>query len=418
MTEISTGGAKLPEINAGYIPLIDSAVLLAAKELGLDTKYGFRLNLHKEVSWANIRDKVNVGLYDCAHMLAPMPIAASLGVGHVREPIIAPFALNLSGNAITVSRELFSHMMDMDPENAPAGGMRSALAIARVVEERKAKGQEPLTLGTVFPFSCHQYELCYWLASAGVDPMADVRLVVIPPPLIAASLKAGHIHGFCAGAPWPSLSVEEGDGIIVATKTELWRRSPEKVLGVRLAWVERNQELHTQLLRALSTAAQWLDEDANRIEAAKILSSATYLDLPVEILERSLLGEILRDKDTAPDEKDDFLVFYRDNANFPWRSHALWLLSQMVRWGQLNKPFDLRQAADVIYRPDIYRAALRDTGITMPISDVKVEGRATEDDRSFYGGEVFDPANVVGYIQSAEIKEKNIDLSAFAALNE
>jgi len=234
------GSGALAEIHAGYIPLVDCGALVAARELGFDRRHGIDLRLHREVSWANIRDKVNVGVLDCAHMLAPMPIASSLGIGHVREPVIAPMALGLNGNAITVSRSLFTHMADIDGENARAGGMAAASALAKVVAERRKKGAEPLTLGMVYPFSCHNYELRYWLAAAGIDPDVDLRLVVIPPPLMAASLRAGQIHGFCVGEPWNSLAVEQGIGRIVATKTELWRNSPEKVLGMRLSWAEAN----------------------------------------------------------------------------------------------------------------------------------------------------------------------------------
>lgn len=411
----------LPEINVGYIPLIDSAVLIAARVLGEDEKHGFRLNLHKEVSWANIRDKVNVGVYDSAHMLAPMPIAATLGLGHAKEPIIAPFVLSQNGNAICVSNELFAHMVDVDPQNASAGGMAAAKAVAKVVKERQQKNHAPLTFGTVFPFSCHTYELSNWLAYAGVNPVQDIRMIVIPPSLIAESLKAGHIHGFCAGAPWPSVSVIEDSGRIVATNTELWRGSPEKVLGVRQAWVESNPELHANVLRALYVSAKWLDDPQNRAEAAAILARPEYLDLPVEILERPLLGKIQRNKDGAARDEEDFVVFHKDHANFPWRSHALWFLTQMVRWGQLTEPFDLRQAADIIYRPDIYRTALRDIGVSFPLHDLKPEGIDLEAGQAakpaFFGDNTFNPSDLMNYMNSWDISAPSVDIDALGKLN-
>ena len=246
---------KAHEVHAGFMPLIDCAPLVIAKELGFDRQHGFSLVLHREVSWANIRDKVDVGAFDCAHMLAPMPIAATLGLGRATEPIIAPMALSLNGNAITVSPPLYADMLDADTPATLAGGMDAARAVAAVVRRREAAGRAPLTFGMVFPFSCHNYDLRYWLAAAGIDPDNDVNLVVIPPPLLAASLKDGRIDGFCVGQPWNSVAVAAGTGIIVATKSELWAMSPEKVLGVRETWAARNADLVANMVRAL-TAGQ------------------------------------------------------------------------------------------------------------------------------------------------------------------
>lgn len=186
-------------VHAGFIPLLDCAPLVIAKERGFDREQGVTLHLHREVSWANIRDKLDLGAFDCAHMLAPMPIAATLGLGRATEPVIAPMSLSLNGNAITVSQALFAEMQAADPASMRDGGMATAGALAQVVRKRCADGREPLTLGMVYPFSCHNYDLRFWLASAGIDPDNDVNIVVIPPPLLAESLKAGRVDGFCVG---------------------------------------------------------------------------------------------------------------------------------------------------------------------------------------------------------------------------
>src|SRR5680860_337150 len=177
-------------VQAGFIPLLDCAPLAIARERGFDERFGFSLQLHREVSWANIRDKLDVGVFDCAHMLAPIPIAATLGLGRAAEPVIAPMALSLNGNAITVSQGLYEEMRAADEAAVRAGGMAAARALAHVVRRRAEAGREPLTLGMVYPFSCHNYDLRFWLAAAGVDPDNDVNLIVVPPPLLAESLKA------------------------------------------------------------------------------------------------------------------------------------------------------------------------------------------------------------------------------------
>jgi NitT/TauT family transport system ATP-binding protein/nitrate/nitrite transport system substrate-binding protein len=413
-----------PEVHAGFIPLTDCAPLVIAKELGFDRQFGFSLTLHREVSWANIRDKVDVGILDCAHMLAPMPIAATLGLGRATEPVIAPMALSLNGNAITVSLSLYADMLDADTPATLAGGMDAARAVAAVARRREAAGRAPLTFGVVFPFSCHNYDLRYWLAAAGVDPDNDVNLVVIPPPLLASSLKDGRVDGFCVGQPWNSVSVAEGNGIIVATKGELWAMSPEKVLGVRETWAKRHPELVGKIVRALTTAAQWLDEPENREEAAHILARREYVGVDEETLARPLTGVLKRGSSLTDMIDPDLVVFYRNNANFPWRSHAVWMMTQMIRWGQVREPFRLKALAERVYRPDLYRAAVAELGFSVPASDYRIEGSeraATARDASrsanFFAGDEFDAGAAIPYLRRLEIRAAGADIDALAALN-
>ena len=366
----------LPALHAGFIPLCDCAPLVIAREQGFDKEFGFSLRLHREVSWANIRDKTEHGIFDCAHMLAPMPIASTLGVGRAAVPMIAPMALNLNGNAITVSKALFAEMRTADPANASAGGMAAAHALAGVIRKRERAGQAPLTLGMVHPFSCHNYDLRYWLAAAGIDPDSDVRLVVIPPSLIADSLKDGQVDGFCVGAPWGSVAVEMGYGRIVATKLELWANSPEKVLGVRRDWADANMPLLLSAIKALLRASAWLEEEANHGEAAEILARPHYIGVPAPVLRRVLSGNLMRERGAQADNAPDFLVFHRYAANFPWVSHGIWLMTQMARWGQIGALPDMDSVAAAIFRADIYREAASALGMNTPLADVKAEGKA------------------------------------------
>ena len=417
-TADSKGGGTKREVHSGFIPLVDCAPLVIAAELGFDRKHDFSLVLHREVSWANIRDKVDVGAFDCAHMLAPMPIAAQLGLGRAAEPVIAPMALSLNGNAVTVSVPLYDDMLRASDTATRSGGMAAAAAVADVVRTRQAEGRAPLTFGMVYPFSCHNYDLRYWLAGAGVDPDNDVNLVVVPPPLIAESLKAGRIDGFCVGQPWNSVAVEEGNGVIVATKSELWTRSPEKVLGVRETWAQRNPDLLQDLVRALVAAGRWLDEPANRIEAARILSRPEYVGVPEEILLRPLTGALVRGGKQADIADPDLVVFHRGFASFPWRSHAIWLMTQMIRWGQIREPFNLRTLAEQVYRTDLYRDAVTGLDIAVPQSDSKREGPEDGDSMpAFFGEATFDPDAALAYLRRLEIRNSAIDLEAFIALN-
>jgi ABC-type nitrate/sulfonate/bicarbonate transport system substrate-binding protein len=403
-TSDSADRGDRPIIHAGFIPLTDSAPLIIAKHLGFDEEFGFALRLHREVSWANIRDKTERGIFDCAHMLAPMPIAATLGLGRAPVAMIAPMALNLNGNAITVSNDLFAAMEAADPVAARGGGMAAATALAKVVRARQAKGAPPLTLGMVYPFSCHNYDLRYWLAAAGIHPDNDVTLAVIPPPLIAEGLAAGHVDGYCVGAPWGAVSVANGGGHIVATKQELWANSPEKVLGARLDWAERNPALLQALIMALLNAAQWLDRPENRDEAVRILSLPEHIGVDAALIRRALAGSLIRHPVGEPGDDADFIVFHRHAANFPWVSHAMWLLTQMLRWGQIAGPLDIAAIAGQVYRPDLYRQAAQALGLSVPTEDMKIE-------RRLFGDDHFDPALAGAYLDGFAIRSQ---LAAFA----
>ncbi|MFA5952657.1 MAG: CmpA/NrtA family ABC transporter substrate-binding protein [Hyphomicrobium sp.] len=403
---------SLPEVHAGFIPLLDCAPFVIARELGFDVAHGLSLKLHREVSWANIRDKLDLGVFDCAHMLAPMPIAATLGLGRATEPIIVPMALSLNGNAITVSLGLHEEMRLADAAATAAGGTRAAHALAAVVRARQREGREPLTLGMVYPFSAHNYDLRYWLAGGGVDPDNDVNLIVVPPPLIVQSLASGRVDGFCVGEPWNSLAVHEGLGAIIATKSELWARSPEKVVGVREGWAKRNPVLLERLIRALVTAATWLVDPDNRRKAAGILARPEYVGVASEILMRPLSGDMRLGLERDA-HLDEMVLFQRGDATFPWRSHAIWFLTQMIRWGHVREPFNIAEIAERVYRPDLYRKAVASLGIVTPEADFKREGS-----QAFFGSEEFDPAAPLAYLARLEIRAPAAELDKFAMLND
>lgn len=406
-SEVSSGEQAV--IRAGFIPLLDCAILIAAEELGFAAREGIRLELIRETSWANIRDRVAIRHFDVAHMLAPLPIAASLGIGHLTVPMVVPMALNLGGNAVTVSTTLWQAMQDAGATAAGDPAVNGP-ALARVVAARRQAGRDPLTFGMVFPFSCHNYELRYWLAACGIHPDRDVRLVVIPPPFMVDALAAGQIDGFCVGDPWNSLAVEAGVGAIATTKAALWHNSPEKVLGMRADWAERHPERVNALLRALHRASLWCDNPANHGDLAAMLAGPRYLDRPREVLLRGLTGHLamMQGLETPV---PDFLVYAAKAATFPWTSHALWLYSQMVRWGQTAHSAVAVEIARRTYRPDLYRAALRDLDVAMPSANAKVEGALAEarpvasstgklvlGPDGFFDGASFDPALLDEYI--------------------
>jgi len=371
----------------GFIPLLDCASLVVAAERGFAAEEGLDLRLVRETSWANIRDRVIVGHFDAAHMLAPMAIASTLGIGHITMPLIAPFSLGLGGNAITVSATLWE---EMTRQGAASGSFTpgQGAALKRVIAARELARREPLTFGMVYPFSCHNFELRYWLAAAGIDPDRDVRLAVIPPPFLVDALRTGQIDGFCVGEPWNSVAVDAGVGAIVTPTTALWPLSPEKVLGCRAEWAERYPEQLAGLLRALYRAAAWTEAVENHAEVAKLLAEPRYVGASAGLLHRALSGRLALQPGADPTSLADFFVPSGHHATFPWASHALWIYAQMVRWGQVEPSPERELAARKTYRPDLYRAALGSVDPDIPSTDLKAE--------RFFDGRVFDPEDPRG----------------------
>lgn len=380
----------------GFIPLLDCAPLAAAAEKGFAAEEGLELTLLRETSWANIRDRLLVGHFDAAHLLGPMAVASTLGVGHIRSPIAAPCSLGLGGNAITASLDLWRAMLDAGAAVGASPAVQGA-ALRSVVAQRAKRAGEPLTFAMVYPFSCHNYELRYWLAASGVAPDYDVRLVVMPPPLLVDALREGQIDGFCAGDPWNSLAVSVGVGAIVAPTTAIWRFSPEKVLGCRLEWLERRPERAMALVRALHRAAWWCEREEHHAELARLLAQPRYVGAPAEILLQGLANQLRLTPDQQPMSSPDFYMPARCAAGFPWRSHALWFYSQMVRWRQIRFSSAHLSAVQAAYRPDVYRAALQPLGADLPDVDMKVEGGA-DSGGGFFDQQLFDPAQFERYL--------------------
>ena len=362
------------QLRIGFIPLSDCVPLAVAKEHGLFAAQGLEVELVREPSWANIRDKVMLGALDGAQMLAAMPIAATLGLRGVRKPMLTAFSLGLNGNAITVSRALHRRLAERDPD-ALAVRPVTAAALRGVIEADRRAGRPPMTFAVVYPFSSHAYELRYWMAAAGIDPRRDVRIVVIPPPQMVARLRAGEIDGYCVGEPWNTRAVKGGLGHVLVTSHQIWNHKPEKVLGVTEEWAERHPNTHRALLMALLEAARWLDGSmAHREQAAELLVRGGYVNAPLEDVRLALTDRVQYGPESSPQSHPDFNVFHRFAANFPWRSHAVWFLTQMYRWGQIDRAVDIGLAAARSYRPDIYREAARSSGVAAPVIDAKPEG--------------------------------------------
>lgn len=366
------------ELKLGFIKLTDMAPLAIAYEKGYFEDEGLYVTLEAQANWKVLLDRVIDGQLDGAHMLAGQPLGATIGFG-TQSDIITAFSMDLNGNGITVSNDIWKQMrpyIKSGKDGKPVHPIK-ADSLKPVVDQFRKEGK-PFNMGMVFPVSTHNYELRYWLAAGGIHPGyyaphkgdnsgqidADVLLSVTPPPQMPATMEAGTIYGYCVGEPWNQQAVFKNIGVPVITDYEIWKNNPEKVFGVSKAWAEKYPNTHKRLVKALIRAAHWLDADnnANRSEAVKILSKSQYVGADYDVIANSMTGTFeyeKGDKRSVP----DFNVFFRYNATYPYYSDAIWYLTQMRRWGQISDPktddWFIRTAKDV-YRPDIYAEAAKD----------------------------------------------------------
>ncbi len=361
------------ELKFGFIKLTDMAPLAVAKELGYFEDEGLYVTLEAQANWKVLLDRVITGELDGAHMLAGQPLAATIGFG-TKAHIITPFSMDLNGNGITVSNEIWAMMKPHIPKMADGRPKHpiKADALKKVVDQFQAEGK-PFKMGMVFPVSTHNYELRYWLASGGIHPgfysptdvsgtiQADALLSVTPPPQMPATLEAGTIHGYCVGEPWNQQAVFKGIGVPVITDYEIWKNNPEKVFGITKEFADKHPNTTMALTKALIRAAIWLDENdnANRMKAVEMLAKAEYVGADKEVIANSMTGTFEYEKgDKRP--VPDFNVFFRYFATYPFYSDAIWYLTQMRRWGQIAEPKTdewFIETAKKVYRPDIYMKA-------------------------------------------------------------
>ena len=396
-------------LTIGFLPLVDACLPILAHEHGFAADEGVALTFVRDVSWATVLDRLLYGHTDGAHMLAPLTIATTLGLGRPAQPLAAPFVLGLNGNAITLSKPLAAMVASPGEYGDPAAvGAR----LREAAMAAKAQGRR-LRFGVVHRFSSHNYKLRYWLAACGIRPDHDVEIVTIAPPFVPDALASGEIDGSCVGEPWSSVCVERDVGTIVLASAQIWRRGVEKVLAVREPVPADKAEAFAALIRAMRRAGRHFIDPANFAENARILASPPYLDANPALVLRAISDRLVLAHGAAPVHLPDLMFQHSEAANFPWMSQAAWLYSQMARWG--HTAFDPADAARAmrVFRPDIYRAALIDTGDDLPNASSKVEGSVTQmtqvgaqqgtltlSANRFFDGLTFDPDQIEAYLAS------------------
>nr|WP_211483611.1 ABC transporter substrate-binding protein [Pontixanthobacter rizhaonensis] len=392
----------------GFLPLVDACLPILAKEHGFAEEEGVDVSFIRDASWATVLDRLLYGHSDAAHLVAPLAIATTLGRGRPAQPISVPFLLGLNGNAITLRPELSATVGTRGQMGAPAAvgeRLRKEAVLA-------AKSGRKLRFGVVHRYSSHNYILRYWLAACGIKPDQDVEIVTVAPPFVVDALGNGALDGVCVGEPYNSYAVDRGLGDIVLTTSQIWRRGVEKVLALREPVMVEKQGAVEALIRAMRKAGAHFIDPANWEENAHILARADYLDGDPKPIQRALSDRLVLSQGQPPEVFSDFMFQHSEAANFPWISQARWLYSQMLRWDSMEYDPSEAEAATRVFRPDIYRSAIRGTGDDLPAANAKVEGSVqaplgvgaeegsiTLKNNVFFDGRAFDPDELETYVQ-------------------
>ncbi|VVM69410.1 CmpA/NrtA family ABC transporter substrate-binding protein [Pseudomonas fluorescens] len=377
-------GSDAPEktdINLGFMALSDCASVVVAATQGFAQPYGLTLNLKRQASWANLRDKLVSGELDAAHSLYGLIYAVHLGIGGVAATDMAVLmGLNQNGQSINLSRDLQTQ------------GVTSPEALDRHVHQTRPK----LTFAQTFPTGTHAMWLYYWLASQGIHPLRDVDSVVVPPPQMVAHLRAGRIDGFCVGEPWSASAVQEDLGFTLATTQNIWPDHPEKVLGCTRVFVEQYPNTARALVMAVLEASRFIEASTeNRRSTAQLLSAAQYLDAPLDCIEPRLLGEYADGLGHRWQDPHALRLHGNGEVNLPYLSDGMWFMTQFRRWGLLREDPDYLAVARQVQQLDLYRQAASAVGVASPAGEMRSS--------QLIDGKIWDGSDPAGYARGFKL---------------
>jgi nitrate/nitrite transport system substrate-binding protein len=392
----ASAGPEVTGVKLGFIALTDSAPLIVAKEKGLFEKFGMPdVEVLKQASWGATRDNLVLGGeangIDGAHILTPMPYLMHTGKvtqNNVPVPMAILARLNYDSQGISVGKEYSETGVQLD-----ASKLKAAF------EAKKAAGNE-VKVAMTFPGGTHDLWIRYWLAAGGIDPDKDVSTIVVPPPQMVANMKVGNMDAFCVGEPWNEQLVNQGIGFTACTTGELWKGHPEKALGMRADWIEKNPNATKALLMAVMEAQQWCESMDNKEEMAAILGKRQWFNVPPKDVVGRLKGNINYGNGRVAEGTDLFMKFWRNQASYPFKSHDTWFIAENVRWGKFAPDTDIKALVEKVNREDIWRSAAKDLGVAA----ADIPATSSRGKETFFDGKVFDPENPSAYLESLSIK--------------
>ena len=369
-----------PHLKIGFIPLTDCASVVMAGELGLYKKYGLSVEISKEASWAAVRDKLVNGELDASHVLYSLIYGVHLGIGGAQKDMAVLMNLNHNGQAITLSSQLKEK------------GATDGASLKKLVDAEKRE----YTFAQTFPTGTHAMWIYYWLAAHGINPFADVKTIVVPPPQMVANMRVGNMDGFCVGEPWNARAIFDKIGFTAITTQEIWKDHPEKVLGTTAEFVQKHPHTARAMTMAVLEASKYIDTWANRPAVAKIISSKSYVNAPEDVIE----GRFLANYDNGIGRKwrdPHYMKFYNDGyVNFPFVSDGMWFLTQHRRWGLLKSDIDYAAVAKKINQVELFKQAAAQVKTPLPKS-------ATRTAR-FFDGTTWDGKDPKAYAGSFKIR--------------
>ncbi len=397
---VNVSAADTPEVTTaklGFIALTDSAPLIIAKEKGLFEKYGMKdVEVLKQASWPVTRDNLETGSagggIDGAHILSPMPYFMTLGQTKTNQPLPMYILarLNTNGQAISVANTYKEVKLGLDSKI-----LKDAFAKA------KATGKNDLKVAITFPGGTHDLWMRYWLASGGIDPDKDVSTIPVPPPQMVANMKTANMEAFCVGEPWNAQLVNQQAGYTALITGELWKDHPEKALGMRADWVDKNPKAAKAILMAVQEAQQWCDKLENKEEMCQILSQAKWFKVPAaDIIDRAK-GKIDYGNGRVEENSPLLMKYWADNASYPYKSHDLWFVTENIRWGNIPADTNIKQLVDKVNREDLWKEAAKAIGV----ADTQIPTSPSRGIETFFDGVKFDPDKPEDYLKSLAIKK-------------
>lgn len=351
-------GSDAPEktdVKIGFIPLTDCASVVMASVKGFDKKYGINIIPSKEASWAAVRDKLTNGELDASHVLYGLIYGLQMGVGGPQKDMSVLMTLNNNGQAITLSNALKDK------------GVMDGTSLNKLI----ATDKREYTFAQTFPTGTHAMWLNYWLAAHDINPLSDVKNIVVPPPQMVANMRVGNMDGYCVGEPWNARAIMDKIGFTAATTQDIWPDHPEKVLGTTRAFVEQYPNTARAMVAAILEASKYIDVMSNRREVSEVVAAKSYINTPVDVIDGRLEGNYDNGAGKTWQDKN-YMKFFADGAvNFPYLSDAMWFMTQHKRWGLLKTDPDYLAIAKSVNRIDVYKDAAAMAKVSLPSSDMR-----------------------------------------------
>ena len=369
------------EVKIGFIPLTDCASVVMASVLGIDKKYGVKIIPTKEASWAGVRDKLVNGELDFAHVLYGLIYGVHLGTSGPKKDMAVLMTLNQNGQAITLSKKLSDK------------GAVDAASLAKLMSTDKRE----YTFAQTFPTGTHAMWLYYWLASVGINPLKDAKVITVPPPQMVANMRVGNMDGYCVGEPWGHRAIADGIGITATTTQDIWPDHPEKVLGTTAEFAKKYPNTSRAVTAAILEAGKWIDAGLqNKMKMAETIADKAYVNTSVDVINQRILGRYQNGLGKTWDDKNHMKFFADGNANFPFLSDGMWFLTQHKRWGLLKDHPDYLNVAKQINHIDIYKQAATASNTPVPKDVIRTS--------KFMDGVVWDGKDPKKYADSFKVK--------------